>query len=492
MVSRFRSEFKAAGSRRPPLRLAVALTCLLGALPNLPNLALLPASAAERGPTVARCELTGPVDAGSAAYLKDCIQRAQQQGREALLIRLDTPGGSLEETRRLAGAMIEAPLPVLVWVGPAGARAGSAGVFIALAAHVVAMAPGTNIGAAHPVGLAGEDPEKSLGSRLALKVENDTAAFAQALARQRGRNEVWAGQAVRESVSVPAERALTLGVAELLAPTEAEFLSNVEGQRLLLPSGEHVLHTRGATIQTLDPTVGQRLVHSLANPALAYILFVGGALLIVLELSHPGGFFAGIVGSTCLVLALIAFSVLPIRTGAVLILALGAGLIAAELMASHGALALGGTGLLFLGGLLLVDRARPGWAVDPPFGLPLEVLLPTVGVLGGGAAYVVLKAAQTRRLPQRGGDVGLLGETGKALSALSPEGGEVFVHGEHWRAVANPPLPEGAQVVVRRVEGLTLYVDEVSDGSGRRDGSPHPGGSDLRGIPVGGAGDQRI
>lgn len=466
------------GRGLPLLALASAVL-LVGAQGPGQNPDKSPGPNPDKTRTVARCELTGTVDAGSAAYVADCIQRAQARGDEALLLRLDTPGGSLEATRQLVGAILNAPVPVLVWVGPAGARAGSAGVFVTLAGHVAAMAPGTNIGAAHPVeGPAGADPERAGGAHLAQKVENDAVAFAQAIARQRGRNEAWAAAAVRESESVLAERAVELNVVDLLAASEQELLAKADGRTVRLPSGERQLRLAGAALESLSPTLGQQLVHGLSNPSVAFLLFLSGALLIIVELSHPGGFAAGLIGAACLVLALVAFSALPIRAGAVVLMLLGVGFIIAELFASHGLLALAGTGLLALGGVLLVDRARPGWMVDRTFGLPPELVLPTVAVLGGAAFYVVLKAGQTRRLPQRGGDAGLVGERGRALSPLGARGGEVFVHGERWRAVAERDIPEGAPVVVRRVDGLTLYVEEAAHG--QPVGSPDPVGVRVR------------
>jgi membrane-bound serine protease (ClpP class) len=464
------------------------LAVLAGLLLAAPS----PSRSAAAQPTVARCELTGTVDAGSSAYLQSCIQRAHAAGHEALLIRVDTPGGSLDATRGLVGALLNAPLPVLVWVGPAGARAGSAGVFVALAAHVSAMAPGTNIGAAHPVmGPSGADPEAAGGKTMAKKVENDTVAFAQAIARERGRNEEWAAAAVRESESVLAARAVELRVVDLVATSEAELLAMADGRGVRLPSGEHRLSTRDAQLVTLAPALSHRVVHALANPTVAYLLFLVGAFLLVTELSNPGTFVPGILGGTCLVLALIAFSALPIRAGAILLLVFGVALIVAELFTAHGALALGGTVLLALGGALLIDRTEPGWLVDRTWGLPLQVILPTVAVIGGGAVYLVFKAAQTRRLPQRAGAAGLVGELGRVLLPLSAGGGEVFVHGERWRALAERDLPAGAEVVVRRVDGLTLFVEEVNH-VGRSVRDPDPVGNPVHGVHVGGPDHQRV
>ena len=413
----------------------------------------------DSAPAVARCELNGTVDAGSAAYLVDCIERAQLAGNEALLVQVDTPGGSLESTRIIVAAFLRSRLPILVWVGPAGARSGSAGVFITLASHIAAMAPGTNIGAAHPVDLGGGDPE-SAGKHMAKKIENDTAAFAESIAHQRGRNEAWAMQAVRESASLTADNAVKAKVVDFLAASESEVLSKADGRKVTTSEGEHVLHTRAAKVNALQPTLGQRFVHLLANPSVAYLLFLVGGLGIVIELSHPGLIAPGIVGAACLVLALVAFSALPIRVGAVILLFLGVGMIFAELFVSHGILAVGGAVFLALGGILLIDRYNPRWYVEPSFGLPLAWILPLVAGIAGAAVFVVVRAAQARRMPQRGGDIGLIGEAGRALTAVSEQGGEVFVHGERWQAVSEKPIPEGAPVLVRSVRGLTLQVEE--------------------------------
>ncbi len=422
----------------------------------------LAAPAAPTSPSfVARCELDGVVDTGSGAYLADCVERAEDGGASALLVTLDTPGGSLEATRAVVRAFLGSRVPVLVWVGPSGARAGSAGLFIALASNVSAMAPGTNIGAAHPVGWGGEDVEQGGGGQLARKVENDTVAFAEGIARQRGRNPEWAASAVRDSASAPADRAVELGVVELIAPTEAAFLASVDGRRVEVAGGDTVtLATREARVVSLEPGLSQRVVHALAQPSLVYLLFLVAALGLVVELSHPGAVAPGLTGGVALVLALMASATLPVRSGALVLMLAGVGLIIAELFVTSGLLGAAGVGLLILGGVFLVDRFEPGWFVEPSFRLPWGVLLPSALVLAGTAAFVAYRGAQTRRLPQRGGDAGLIGESGTALGPVTPSGGEVFVHGERWRAVSFTPIREGARVVVRAVEGLTLTVAE--------------------------------
>lgn len=430
----------------------------------LPLLGVSAAVAAPEPPRrVAVCTLEGTVDAGSAAYLKDCVAQAEEHAFTALLVQMDTPGGSLESTREITRAFLGAQVPVLVWVGPAGARAGSAGVFVTLASHVAGMAPATNIGAAHPVvGPEGKDPEESGGKEMARKIENDTVAFAEAIARQRGRNVEWAAKAVRESASITADDAVKMNVVEVVAPSPEAFLESVDGRAVTLPAGEVVLRTSGARLEPIEPTLGQRIAHALANPGLAYILFLVGGLGLAIELSHPGGIVPGLVGVICLILALMAFAALPLKLGGVALLVIGLGLLVTEIFVGHGIFAVTGVALLALGGVLLVDRVDPDWFVDRSFRVPLRLIIPMTLAIGGAAGYVAYKAAQTRAMPQRAGDVGLVGETGKALTEVAAAGGDVFVHGERWHAISARTIAAGAPVVVRRVEGLTLHVEEVS------------------------------
>ena len=439
-----------------PLSGVLVVALLLGS-------GLLAAAPPER-PLVSRCTLDGMVDAGSGAYLVECVRRAEEAGHAALLVRVDTPGGSLEATRDIVRAFLAARVPVLVWVGPSGARAGSAGVFITLASNLAAMAPGTNIGAAHPVvGLSGEDPEQAGGEEMARKIENDTAAFAESIARQRGRNAEWAATAVRESVSITASRAVELRVVEQEAASEEAFLAWADGRRVETAAGPTQLTTREAQVVELSPSLSQRLLHTLAQPSVVYLLFLVATLGLMVELTHPGLFIPGLVGLVALVLALLASSALPVRGGAVILLVLGAGMLIAELFVTSGLLGAGGAVLLILGGVLLVDRFDPAWFTDRTVSwtVPLKLVLPAALVAAGFAVFVAFRGAESRRFPQRAGDLGLLGERGTTLSPVSAEGGEVFIHGERWLAVSPTPIPRGAHVVVRRVDGLTLYIEEV-------------------------------
>lgn len=413
-------------------------------------------------PVVARCVLDGTVDSGSTSYLVSCVEQATAANHDALLIRLDTPGGTLDGTREIVRAFLGAEIPVLVWIGPSGARAGSAGVFLTMASHVAGMAPGTNIGAAHPVvGPTGQDPEEAGGQAMGQKVLNDTVAFAESIANQRGRNAEWAAEAVRESASITAERAVELDVVEVIATTEAGFLTAVDGRTVTLPSGEQVLRTADARMIDIDPSLRERLVHWLSNPSIAYLLFVIGGLCLAIELANPGMIVPGLIGLIFLVLAMVAFSALPVEAGAVALLLVGIGLIVAELFVGNGLLGASGVILLGLGGVLLIDDMNFDWFVEPSFGLSLRILLPTLLVVGAGAVYVVVRAAQTRKEPQRGGDLGLIGQKGRVVEPTGPDGGMIFVHGEHWRAISAQPIAPGATVVVREVDGLTLTVEEL-------------------------------
>ncbi|RJS24017.1 nodulation protein NfeD [Corallococcus sp. H22C18031201] len=453
------------GGRSPPSSLRGGALLVLGLL----GLVLLAPSApraqpeARAAPPVVRCDWEGVVDTEAGAYLSDCVKRAESLSATALLVRLDTPGGELDSTRDIVRAFLESNVPVLVWVGPAGARASSAGLFITLASQVAGMAPGTRVGAAHPlVGPTGEDPEQVAGTQLARKLENDAAAFASGLARERGRNAAWAASAVRDSASLPADRAVAQRVVEFESPTVAAFLAQVDGLSMRVASGDTVrLATRDARVITLSPGLSRQVVHVLAHPVAIYLLFLVAALGLVAELSHPGSFAPGIAGVVALVLALMAASALPVRAGALALMFAGLGLLVAELFVTSGLLGASGAVLLALGGLLLVDRVAPGWFLDPSFRVSWAVAIPSAVVLAAGAVFLAFRGAQTRRLPQRAGDAGLVGERGTTLAPVSPDGGEVFVHGERWRAISSEPLRTGTRVVVRAVQGLTLTVAEA-------------------------------
>jgi membrane-bound serine protease (ClpP class) len=410
---------------------------------------------------VALVELDGSVNPGSADYLVRAIQTAEEAGVAAVVIRLDTPGGMLESTREIVKAQLAARVPVVVWVGPSGARAGSAGVFITVAAHVAAMAPATNIGAAHPVQAGGgEEPDETMTE----KVTNDTAAWAQGIAAQRGRNGEWVADAVRKSVSVHAEQALELGVIDLVSPDLPSLLEAIDGREVKTAAGTIALRTSGARLEPLRPTARERLLDGLGNPNIAFLLLGLGVLGLLAELYHPGTLFPGVLGAVSLALGLLATRMLPVDTAAIVLVFVGAVLVAAEFfVTSWGLLALAGAICLGVGGFLLIDPSEPGFLVDRDFGVQWSLVLPIVLAVAAFAALVVWKVAVSRTGRQLTGALGLVGEVGVAAEEIGPEKGKAFVHGELWEARSARAIAKDAKVKVERVEGLVVTVVETVD-----------------------------
>ncbi len=402
----------------------------------------------------------GAITTGTAEYVEAGLSAARNGGYDLLAIVLDTPGGHLEATRDIVKRMLASEVPVVVWVGPGGARAGSAGVFITLAANVAGMHPTSNIGAAHPVTGGGGDVEKEAGKDMAKKVENDTAAFARSIARDRGRNAEWAEKAVRESVSVTAGEALKLGVIDLVAPDLTSLLAAADGRQMKTAAGPKTLRSKGAVLEPLSMTVRQRTLAFLSDPSIVALLMLVGMLGIALEFYHPGSIVPGAVGAFCLLLAFLSMRVIPVNVGAVVLLLAGAALLVAEAyVTSHGIAGAAGAVCILLGTLLFIDKSSPEYRFDPgAFRLSPLVVWPTPIALSALLGFVAWKVVRSRRGRLVAGAPGLVGEVGRALSPVGPQGGEVFLHGEYWRARSESAIPQGARVRVASVEGLTVTV----------------------------------
>jgi membrane-bound serine protease (ClpP class) len=336
-------------------------------------------------------------------------------------------------------------------------------VFLTLAAHVAAMHPASNIGAAHPVSGGGRDIEEAGGKDLAKKVENDTAAFARSIATERGRNADWAEKAVRESVSVPAAEAVRLRVVDGVAPDLGAALALADGRAVSIPGGKTTIHARDASIVEHPMTVRQRTLAFLADPNIAALLLLLGTLGIALEFYHPGSLVPGIAGGLCLLLGFVATRVIPVNVGAVALLLVGAALLVAESqLTTHGLAGIGGAACMLVGTLLFIDQSSPDWQFDPQaFRVSPLVVWPTPLAVAALLLFVGWKVARSRRAPLAVGAHGLVGERGEALSDVGPAGGEVFVHGEYWRARAAADIPRGTPVRVLAVDGLV--VDVVAD-----------------------------
>ncbi len=395
-----------------------------------------------------------------ASFIERSIRWAEQSGAQCLVIELDTPGGLDASMRKVIKAIQSSTVPVVVYVAPPGSRAASAGAFITIAAHVAAMAPGTNIGAAHPVAVGGIVPGKAQpDSTMLSKLESDAVAYIRSLAEQRGRNAEWAERAVRESESITAEEALRLGVVDLVAGDAAELLAQLDGKEVHLTGRSVCLHTMGAVILRRSMGLRDRVLSVIADPNVAYILLLLGVLGIFFELSHPGTLFPGIVGALSLFLAFFAFQMLPVRAAGVALVVLAIVFFILEIkITSYGALAMAGIASLLFGTLMLFEGG-PGRV-----GLSVGVWVPTlvlVSLVFVGAIVLAVKAQRTKRLT---GPEGLLGEVGLARSDLLPEG-RVFVHGEIWnaRSADGSAIPAGARVKVVRVEGLRVLVEAVEE-----------------------------
>ena len=414
------------------------------------------------GSFISVAELRGSIDPGSGRYLIEAIHEAEAAGAEALLVRLDTPGGLLSTTRDVVQAELSAKVPIVFWVGPPGARAGSAGVFLTLAAHVAAMAPSTNIGAAHPVGILGTSGGKDEHGELeamAKKIENDTAAFVRAIAERRSRNLDWAEKAVRESVSITASQAQKERVIDLVAEDVPELLQKLDGREVDLSGEKRRLHTAGAELRTASWTVRDRVLHAFANPEVAYLIAMLGVIGILLEMFHPGTIVPGVVGAICLLIAAMSFQMLPVNAGALALVAAGVALLAAEMfLGGHGWFIGAGLVTIVIGSLFLVGHVGGGFWADPDFGLGWQVVVPVGAALGIITGTLVWKLTSSAGQPLLAGAQGLLGEIGEVRDDIGSEPGRVLVHGELWAARAIEPIATGTRVRVVGVHGLVVEV----------------------------------
>lgn len=415
-------------------------------------LALLLAAA---GPVVHYAEVAGSVDPGSGAFLISAIRDAEDKGAEALVVRLDTPGGLLSTTRDVVQAELSAKVPIVLWVGPPGARAGSAGVFLTLAAHVAAMAPSTSIGAAHPVGIGSSDEKSEEKNTMFQKVENDTASFVKGIAERRSRNVEWAEKAVRQSESVTASKALDLHVIDLIAEDLPELLRKIDGRKIDLGGGERrTLRTASAEVRNVPWAVKEKVLHGLANPEVAYLIAMLGVLGVMLELFHPGTIVPGVVGGICLVVAAIAFQMLPVNIGALLLIVLGIGFFIAEMYAGgHGGFVAAGLVCVVIGSLLLVGHVDKSFYADADFGLGWRIVAPVGAALALIAGSLAWKLSASARQPLKAGAYSVIGEIGEVR-----DDDTILVSGELWKAHSAEPLTPGSRARVLAVHGLTLEV----------------------------------
>lgn len=390
----------------------------------------------------------GVINPVAAEYINHVLAVAQEAGAAAVVLRLDTPGGLDTSMRLIIKDITASPIPVIVYVSPSGGRAASAGVFILYAAHIAAMAPGTNVGAAHPVAMGGGE----MDAVMKAKVENDAAAYIKSIAEKRGRNAQWAEDAVRKSLSVTEKEALTLKVIDLVAEDMPSLLAAVDGRDVVTGAGKVVLRTKGAPLQ--ETVMGWRLeaLKALSDPNIAFILMTLGTIGLIAELYNPGAILPGIVGAISLILAFYSLQTLPINYAGVLLILLGIVLFILEIkVVSYGLLSLGGIASMVLGALMLVKTDAPFLKVS------LSVIIPTVVTFGGLLLAVTWLAVKSQRRRPVTGSEGMIGTIAVAMTELAPRG-KVLLQGEIWDAVSEEPIHEGEESEVKAVAGLTLTV----------------------------------
>lgn len=411
-------------------------------------------TAVEAQPRAVMVEYEGIIHPVATEVFDDVIRRADESGAAVAIIVLRTPGGLLDSTRAIVSRMIAARTPIVVFVAPSGAQAASAGFLIALAADVIAMAPGTNLGAAHPVAAGGGPPGDET---IAKKVTEDTAAFARSLAEARGRNTTLAAEAVTDSKAFTDREALAAQppLIDLSATDVDDLLAKLDGRRITRFDGRSMtLATKGAVVERVEITWRQRFLGAIAHPQIAYLLLTLGMLGLVVELWTPGAILPGVVGGLCLLLAFFAFQVLPVNAVGFLLLAFGLGLLVLELkVPSFGVLGIGGTAAMLIGSVM-ITRDIPGIQVE------YTVIVPAVLAVAGIFLFLGRLALKSQHRAPVSGAEGLIGERGQALTSVRPDApGQVAVHGEIWRATSRSPIPAGRAVRVIALRGLTAEVE---------------------------------
>lgn len=404
--------------------------------------------------------VNGVIDSITAQYVNREIQHAEQDGAQCLVIELDTPGGADGAMRDIVQGILNASVPVVVYVAPSGARAGSAGVFITLAADIAAMAPGTNIGAAHPVAISGE-----ITGTMNAKVTNDAAAYARALAERRGRNADWAEKAVRQSVSITANEAVSIGVVDLIADNLLDLLAKIDGEAVPTASGERTLATKDAQIVQVSMSLPQEFLHAIVNPDIAYLLFIVGIVGLVAEFFHPGAILPGVTGAICMILAFVAFGSLPVNWGGVALIVLAVVLFILDIKVAGYVLSVGGAIAFILGSLMLFSPLFPISPSAPALAVSRPLIVVTTLAIAAFFVFALSAGIRAQRKEVISGMPALVGATGTATSDLDPQG-TVQVKSELWSAVVDGGgiIRKGERVTVVAAEGVRLRVRGIVNG----------------------------
>ena len=396
-------------------------------------------------------KINDAITPATAVFISKSIEQASKNRAECLVIQLDTPGGLDLSMRDIIKDIMNADIPIVVYVAPSGARAASAGVFITLAADIAAMAPGTNIGAAHPMAVG----TGKMDRKMTEKVVNDAVAYIQSIAEKKGRNVKWAAQAVLENLSITETEALKKKIIDLVAKDLDDLLEKIDGKTVEKPRGKIKLATKGSKTNVVEMGFRERFLAVLSNPNIAYILMMIGLVGLYFELSNPGAIFPGVIGGICLILAFFAFRMLPINYAGVMLILLGVFLFIAEIkVASYGLLTVGGLVSLALGSIMLFESPVPALRAS------LSVIIPTVLFTAAFFIFAVTLALKAQMAKPATGSEGLIGEIGVATTRLDPEG-KVFVHGELWNAYSDSAIEEGEKIRVLKTDRLKLKVEKL-------------------------------
>jgi len=431
---------------RPIKRAAIVLGLTVAALSGAAVISPRPESATRAALVIRVAEVIAP---GSSDFIISAIKQADREVAEVLVIELDTPGGLDLSMRSIIKEMLAAERPVVAYVSPSGARAASAGAFITMAAHVAAMAPGTNIGAAHPVNMGGQ-----MDKEMNKKVTNDAAAYIRTIAEQRSRNVQWAEDAVRKSVSATEKEALKLGVIDLVSEKLDDLLAALDGRAVTTARGKVVLRTKGIEVKRIEMGLRDKVLKVISDPTIAYILLMLGLAGLYFELSTPGAILPGILGGIFLILAFYAFQTLPINYAGLLLILLALILFIAELkVTSHGLLAAGGIAAMILGSLMLIKSSEPFMRIS------LAAILWTTAATSAFFIFIVTLGLKAQRQKTTTGAEGLIGQLGTVRTQLQPEG-RVFVGGELWSARCEEGAEPGEKVRVTAIRGLMLAVSK--------------------------------
>ncbi|NNM62740.1 MAG: nodulation protein NfeD [Steroidobacteraceae bacterium] len=441
-------------SRRSRATALGATLALLGAFFAITT-ATATTAAPAGGPMVAQLTLDGPIGPASAEYIRDASRRAVAGGAVAIVLRLDTPGGLLESTRRIISTMLACRIPVLAYVSPGGARAASAGTYILYAAQIAAMAPATHVGAATPVSLIGK-PGSGAGSgdTETRKILNDSIAYIRSLAQLRGRNADWAEQAVRGAATLTADEAAKQHVIDFVAANVADLLAQANGREVRVGLRTVRLQLVPATLRDYPPSLRNRFLAIITDPTIAYLLLLAGIVGLLLEATHPGVFFPGVAGGICLLIGLYALQLLPVSFAGLALMALGIAMLVAEpFTPTGGALGFGGAIAFVLGSVMLMNTAVPGYGVN--VGLIAGMAIGASGFV----ALIMRLAVRARRARPLLGDQAMTAEIVELLEPIAANGEAwASVHGEHWRVRCDTALPAGARAHIVRRQGMVLWI----------------------------------